>query len=159
MPGTCALTSMPGQFPAAPTRSDHVDFTLTSLWHFSGISLRRCFSRRQQNFAATLQAVCCEQKPDDEVVQCMQGLLERLAVDPSGPNWLMTGSSRGHLTLWDMRFQLAVNSTQLAQVHSTPFCLVHKRYVTGTITMSAQAPPEGAVLPWVLWALLLLLRN
>lgn len=46
----------------------------------------------------------------------MQGLLEKLAVDPSGPNWLMTGSSRGHLTLWDMRFQLAVNSTQLAQV-------------------------------------------
>lgn len=48
----------------------------------------------------------------------LQGLLERLAVDPSGPNWLMTGSSRGHLTLWDMRFQLAVNSTQMAQVLS-----------------------------------------
>ena len=46
----------------------------------------------------------------------LQGLLERLAVDPSGPNWLMTGSSRGHLTLWDMRFQLAVKSIQLAQV-------------------------------------------
>ncbi len=39
-------------------------------------------------------------------------------MDPSGPNWLMTGSSRGHLTLWDMRFQLAVNSTQMAQVAS-----------------------------------------
>lgn len=37
-------------------------------------------------------------------------------MDPSGPNWLMTGSSRGHLTLWDMRFQLAVKSIQLAQV-------------------------------------------
>ena len=48
----------------------------------------------------------------------VQGLLERLAVDPSGANWLMTGSSRGHLTLWDMRFQLAVNSTQMAQVSS-----------------------------------------
>ena len=39
-------------------------------------------------------------------------------MDPGGPNWLMTGSSRGHLTLWDMRFQLAVNSTQMAQVLS-----------------------------------------
>ena len=37
-------------------------------------------------------------------------------MDPSGPNWLMTGSSRGHLTLWDMRFQLTVKSIQLAQV-------------------------------------------
>ena len=51
-------------------------------------------------------------------MRCTQGLLERLAVDPSGPSWLMTGSSRGHLTLWDMRFQLAVNSAQLAQVPS-----------------------------------------
>jgi phosphoinositide-3-kinase regulatory subunit 4 len=42
--------------------------------------------------------------------------VEKLAVDPSGFNWLMTGSSRGHLTLWDMRFNLAVNSIQQPQV-------------------------------------------
>lgn len=42
--------------------------------------------------------------------------MERLAVDPGGPNWVLTGSSRGHLTLWDMRFQLAVNSIQQPQV-------------------------------------------
>ena len=71
--------------------------------------------------AAMLQAVCSEQKSDAESMRCTQGLLERLAVDPSGPSWLMTGSSRGHLTLWDMRFQLAVNSAQLAQVPSTSF--------------------------------------
>ena len=46
----------------------------------------------------------------------MQGVLERLAVDTSAQAWLMTGSSRGHLTLWDMRFQLAVNSIQQPQV-------------------------------------------
>jgi hypothetical protein len=44
-----------------------------------------------------------------------QGLLERLAVDPGGPAWLLSGTSRGHLTLWDMRFQLAVNSIQQPQ--------------------------------------------
>ncbi len=46
----------------------------------------------------------------------MQGFVERIATDPSGPNWLVTASSRGHLTLWDMRFNLAVNSFQQPQV-------------------------------------------
>ncbi|GAB4818761.1 hypothetical protein N2152v2_005807 [Parachlorella kessleri] len=42
-----------------------------------------------------------------------QGLLERFALDPSpGQNWLVTGSTRGHLTLWDIRFRLPVNSWQ-----------------------------------------------
>lgn len=50
----------------------------------------------------------------------MQGLLERLAVDTAGANWLLTGSSRGHLTLWDMRFHLAVNSIQQPQVCAPP---------------------------------------
>ena len=48
----------------------------------------------------------------------VQGVLERLAVDASGPAWLLTGSSRGHLTLWDMRFQLAVNSFQQPQART-----------------------------------------
>ena len=38
----------------------------------------------------------------------MQGLLLRLACDPSGNAWLVTGSSRGQLTLWDVRFRLPV---------------------------------------------------
>ena len=42
----------------------------------------------------------------------MQGLLERMALDPWGRNWLVTGSTRGHLSLWDMRFRLPVNSWQ-----------------------------------------------
>ena len=58
-------------------------------------------------------------------------------MDPSGPNWLMTGSSRGHLTLWDMRFQLAVKSIQLAQVTrsfdtDTKPAIVHYHKRTGT---------------------------
>ena len=55
------------------------------------------------------------------LVYVMQGVLERLAVDASGPAWLLTASSRGHLTLWDMRFQLAVNSFQQPQVRTTSF--------------------------------------
>ena len=35
-----------------------------------------------------------------------QGLLQRLACDGPDSPWLLTGSSRGHLTLWDMRFQI-----------------------------------------------------
>ena len=37
---------------------------------------------------------------------CMQGLLQRLACDGPDSPWLLTGTSRGHLTLWDMRFQI-----------------------------------------------------
>ena len=36
----------------------------------------------------------------------MQGLLQRLACDGPDSLWLLTGTSRGHLTLWDMRFQI-----------------------------------------------------
>ena len=35
-----------------------------------------------------------------------QGLLQRLACDGPDSPWLLTGTSRGHLTLWDMRFQI-----------------------------------------------------
>ncbi|KAL3131972.1 hypothetical protein ABBQ38_007667 [Trebouxia sp. C0009 RCD-2024] len=35
-----------------------------------------------------------------------QGVLQRLACDGPDSPWLLTGTSRGHLTLWDMRFQL-----------------------------------------------------
>ncbi len=41
-----------------------------------------------------------------------QGLLAALAVDPGGGSWLLTGSSRGRLDLWDMRFQLRVATWQ-----------------------------------------------
>ncbi|GMH35843.1 hypothetical protein BSKO_03711 [Bryopsis sp. KO-2023] len=38
------------------------------------------------------------------------GLIEHMALDPSdGGNWLLTGSSRGYLALWDVRFRLQVN--------------------------------------------------
>jgi len=36
----------------------------------------------------------------------MQGLLQRLACGGPDSPWLLTGTSRGHLTLWDMRFQI-----------------------------------------------------
>lgn len=39
-----------------------------------------------------------------------QGLIERIALDPTdGLTWLLTGSSRGYLSLWDVRFRLRVN--------------------------------------------------
>eukprot|EP00884_Botryococcus_braunii_P002633 jgi/Botrbrau1/12370/Bobra.0239s0019.1 len=38
------------------------------------------------------------------------GQLDHLVCDPGGPNWLVTGSSLGCLTLWDARFQLNVFS-------------------------------------------------
>ena len=38
-----------------------------------------------------------------------QGLLEHVATDPLGANWLVTASSRGHLTLWDMRFRVPLS--------------------------------------------------
>ncbi|KAL4452504.1 hypothetical protein ABPG75_008166 [Micractinium tetrahymenae] len=41
-----------------------------------------------------------------------QGALERLVLDPASQNWLLGGTSRGHLCLWDARFRLPVNSWQ-----------------------------------------------
>lgn len=38
-----------------------------------------------------------------------EGLLEHLALDPFHNTWLVTGSSAGQLSLWDLRFQLRLN--------------------------------------------------
>ncbi|MEW5304984.1 MAG: hypothetical protein WDW36_007556 [Sanguina aurantia] len=40
------------------------------------------------------------------------GLTQAVAVDPHGCNWILTGSQRGFLTLWDARFGLCVNRWQ-----------------------------------------------
>ncbi|MEW5319540.1 MAG: hypothetical protein WDW38_010685 [Sanguina aurantia] len=40
------------------------------------------------------------------------GLTQAVAVDPHGCNWILTGSQRGFLTLWDVRFGLCVNRWQ-----------------------------------------------
>ncbi|KAK9817197.1 hypothetical protein WJX72_010933 [[Myrmecia] bisecta] len=44
-----------------------------------------------------------------------QGFLEKLVTESEGANWLVTGSSRGQLSLWDMRFRICVNSWQHPQ--------------------------------------------
>ena len=36
-----------------------------------------------------------------------------MATDPFGASWLVTASTRGHLTVWDMRFRLPLTSWQL----------------------------------------------
>ena len=36
----------------------------------------------------------------------LQGLMAAFAVDPRGRDWLVTGTRRGALGLWDMRFQV-----------------------------------------------------
>lgn len=36
----------------------------------------------------------------------LQGCCERLALDNESTNWLVAGSSRGHLSVWDLRFQV-----------------------------------------------------
>lgn len=41
---------------------------------------------------------------------CLQGVLEHMVLDPSAQNWLVTGSTRGQLQLWDIRFRLPVNT-------------------------------------------------
>ncbi|EFN54741.1 hypothetical protein CHLNCDRAFT_134632 [Chlorella variabilis] len=40
------------------------------------------------------------------------GVVERFVLDPAAHNWLLGGSSRGQLSLWDLRFRLPVNSWQ-----------------------------------------------
>jgi hypothetical protein len=37
-----------------------------------------------------------------------QGFVSALACDPSHSTWLMTGSSRGHMAVFDTRFQVCV---------------------------------------------------
>lgn len=40
------------------------------------------------------------------------GVVECFVLDPSSHNWLLGGSSRGQLSLWDVRFRLPVNTWQ-----------------------------------------------
>lgn len=40
------------------------------------------------------------------------GLLQQVVADPTGQHWLLLGTGRGHLRLWDVRFLLRVNSWQ-----------------------------------------------
>lgn len=42
----------------------------------------------------------------------VQGALERFVLDPASQNWLLGGTSRGWLCLWDVRFRLPVSSWQ-----------------------------------------------
>lgn len=48
----------------------------------------------------------CKQRLGSATPFGAQGVLQRLACDGPDSPWLLTGTSRGHLTLWDMRFQL-----------------------------------------------------
>lgn len=43
------------------------------------------------------------------------GLVSQVVADPSGQHWLAQGTSRGWVTLWDVRFLLCVNSWQHPQ--------------------------------------------
>ena len=38
----------------------------------------------------------------------VQGVVQHMCTEPSGGCWVLTGSSRGQMALWDMRFQLQV---------------------------------------------------
>jgi len=38
----------------------------------------------------------------------LQGYWGSLALDNEGCNWLVAGSSRGNVALWDMRYQVAI---------------------------------------------------
>lgn len=51
-------------------------------------------------------SVCQQRNAGSASSSGTQGVLQRLACDGPDSPWLLTGTSRGHLTLWDMRFQL-----------------------------------------------------
>ncbi|XP_075509748.1 serine/threonine-protein kinase VPS15-like [Primulina tabacum] len=61
-----------------------------------------------------------------------EGYISSLAADPCG-NWFISGSSRGVLTLWDLRFCIPVNSWQYS-----PACPIEK--------MCLFVPPTGTPL-------------
>lgn len=58
------------------------------------------------------------------------GAVERLVLDPTSQNWLVGGTSRGHLCLWDARFRLPVNEWQ------------HPAGVPVAALALAEAPPQ-----------------
>ncbi len=86
------------------------------------------------------------------------GLVEHLVADPTGGNWLLSGSSRGYLCLWDVRFRLAVNSWQLPQrcvslrIFLYQFLIAYKALEVMSHVeclpshMSAQESTQGAIM-------------
>lgn len=65
----------------------------------------------------------------------VQGALERFVLDPSSQNWLLGGTSRGWLGLWDVRFRLPLNSWQ------------HPAGAPITALALASSPPQRLGLP------------
>lgn len=77
-----------------------------------------------------------------------------MALDPSGSSWLVTGSSRGHLTLYDMRFRLPVASWQLppAGPSARPVhidALAPALAPPQRLGLAAAQPPPGSPLVYV----------
>ena len=60
----------------------------------------------------------------------MQGMVQKLASDGIDSPWLLTATSRGHLTLWDMRFQIPL--TEWNHPSKTPIeALAHAKAPAG----------------------------
>ncbi|EIE24687.1 hypothetical protein COCSUDRAFT_258, partial [Coccomyxa subellipsoidea C-169] len=83
-----------------PAPLSHLQHSPTST-HFQNCSGIHAWDLRADTLAWTLPCTSNQARP-------------RL-IPLRGCAWLLTGSSRGYLTLWDMRFQLAVNSIQQPQ--------------------------------------------
>ncbi|KAK9863176.1 hypothetical protein WJX84_011949 [Apatococcus fuscideae] len=77
-----------------------------------------------------------------------QGVLARWASDPIGPNWLLTGSTRGRLGLWDARFLVPVRSW--THPSGLPInCLEPTLAPAAHLGLSANSAPASCPLVWV----------
>ena len=74
--------------------------------------------------------------------------MERWATDPTGMNWLLTGSTRGGLGLWDARFLVPVRSW--THPSGAPIdCLEPALAPASQLGLSAISMPASCPLVWV----------
>ena len=52
----------------------------------------------------------------------MQGLLTCFACDPVRRDWLVTGSAKGSVAIWDLRFQVEPKSTFVSCMRACMRC-------------------------------------
>lgn len=91
---TCGQREMPGR--CAWTRARH--------------AAAHAISRSDASACTPTRSLCAG----------LQGCWPALAVDAEGRNWLVCGSTRGQLSLWDMRFQACFRTRAAARLGAVP---------------------------------------
>lgn len=106
-PGASRPQGVPRTRQRAHTRAPHC----RALWSLASAQLA-CVPITTAAAAALQPAGPNQNRTSPQSARAGAPCRLQVVLDPAGQHWLLTGTSRGHLRLWDVRFLLRVNSWQ-----------------------------------------------